>query len=242
MSDEILILLSQYMHGELSAEQKEALEARILQEPEVANALKELAGAEQAIQAKGDSLLKARLDQKGQALFQNPPNKKVKLWPFLAAAAAVALLISLYLFKPFSSGPQWQEMAEAFPIPNAPTTARGESELPQLRQSGTESYTRLQYQDASKQWRTYLMDTTDIEIQFYLGVSYWQNGKTDSAQYYLSQVPQESSLYQRASWYQTALCVDKQDLTCLKKQLSQISSQTGHYKQATAKAWLEDLE
>ena len=49
MSDEILILLSQYINGDLTAERKEALEARIRQEPELAEALKEIAVGEQAI-------------------------------------------------------------------------------------------------------------------------------------------------------------------------------------------------
>lgn len=242
MSDEILILLSQYIHGELSPEKKAALEARIQQEPALAEALREYTLGEQAIQAKGDQLLKEKLNQKGISLLQkNPPKSKV-LWPWIAAAAAIALLISVFLFNTSSPGPQWQEMAEAFPLPNAPTSIRGNSDLPKLRQKGTDSYLRLQNQEAATYWNQYLQDTTDIEIQFYLGIVYWQMGNPDSAQYHLSQVPQESSLYQRASWYQTAVCVDKKDTDCLKTHLNSISQQNGHYKQSTAQDWLKDLE
>ncbi|MEL7530265.1 MAG: hypothetical protein AAFN10_03105 [Bacteroidota bacterium] len=242
MSDEILTLLSQYIHGELSGARKEALEARMQQEPEIAAALNELIVGEQAIQAKGDSILKARLDQRGKELFQAPASKRTRLWPYIAAAAAVGLLFSLYFFKPFNTGPQWQEMAEAFPLPHPPTAVRSNSELPKLRQTGSEYYSKLQNQAAVGQWSRYLQDTTDVEIQFYLGVAYWQIGKMDSAQYLLSQVPQASSLYERASWYQSALCVEQKDIECLKAQLQRISNQNGHYKQTTAKAWLEALE
>ncbi|MEM6342515.1 MAG: hypothetical protein AAF927_01495 [Bacteroidota bacterium] len=242
MSDEILILLSQYINGDLSQARREALEARIQQEPELTEALNELLIGEQAIQAKGDSLLKARMDQRGKELFQAPSSRRRQLWPFIAAAAAVALLLGLYIFKPFSKGPQWQEMAEAFPIPHPPVAVRGSSDLPKLRQSGSEFYAKLQNQQAIGQWVKYLNDTTDTEIQFYLGIAYWQVGQMDSAQYFLSQVPQASSFYERASWYQSALCVEKKDKECLKTQLNSISKQNGHYKQASARAWLEALE
>ncbi|MFK7924182.1 MAG: hypothetical protein AB8H47_19645 [Bacteroidia bacterium] len=242
MSDEILILLSKYLHGDLSPAEKEAIEARILAEPAVAEALKELTLSEQSIQAKGDQLLKAKLDQKGHKLMQNRPQKSLKLWPWIAAAAAIALLFSLYFLNPFSQGPQWQEMAEAFPLPSTPTSVRDNLDLPQKRQKGSEQYLKLQNRAAINHWRPYLQDTSDVEIQFYIGIAYWQIAQHDSAQYFLSQVPQASSLYQRASWYQVALCVDSKDIDCLKTQLSNISQQNGHYKQSTAQEWLKQLE
>lgn len=243
MTDQILILLSRYLHGEMPPDEREALEARLRQEPELAQHLRALQITEQAIQAKGDQVLKASLDARGaERLASEPEDKNTRrLWPyFVAAAAAVAVLAAIFLL-PTKSGPQWQEMAEAFSLPSAPTSVRGNQHLAELRQKGTESYLRLQHREAINHWRAYQRDTIDTEIDFYLGIAYQQIGMTDSASFYLQKVPSENSLYPRATWYQVSICVDKKDLDCLKTSLSNISQQKGHYQQATAKAWLEDL-
>ncbi|MEL6652391.1 MAG: hypothetical protein AAFQ87_16435 [Bacteroidota bacterium] len=202
MTDQILILLSRYLHGEMPPDERQALEMRLRQEPELSQSLRELQISEQAIQARGDQVLKASLDARGaERLATQPADKNTRrLWPyFVAAAAAVAILAAIFLL-PNQSGPQWQEMAEAFPLPSAPTSVRGNLDLPELRQKGTESYLRLQHREAINHWRAYQRDTVDREIDFYLGIAYQQVGMLDSASYYLQQVPPENSLYPRASW------------------------------------------
>jgi hypothetical protein len=240
MEKDLDTLLQDYLEGKLGPGDKAALAKRIETEPAVKKAFQEAFRSHLAIERAGDARLKAQLQLRKPLDPKVAPPRR-RLW-WLAAAAVLAILLTIVGIWQSNRGPDWETYALAFPIPIAPTNTRNDAlNLSQSWQEGSRHYMRLQFGDAIDSWKSYLADTLDPEIYYFVGMSYLQLKQADSAAYYLNLVPADNSLAQRASWYRVQCCLIEKDLACFKSQLENIKQQDDHYQQAQAAQWLEDL-
>jgi len=194
LTEQDIIQIEAFLAQSLPSDQQQQL----AQDEEFQERLSVYQLAREAIEAAGEAHLKAQLTE----LYQ--PEARVRslrpVYVALAIAAAVVLLLIVFLPR---SQPTPQELFAA----NYEKPLLGSGQRAAAQQTwinALSAYQADEFERARVGFRDILSDTSFQETdlaQIYLGVSYIELGKTDSAHITLTEVPQGSDYYYDAQWY-----------------------------------------
>lgn len=216
-------MISRYLEGELSGEELLAFEAAMKNDPALAEEVHLYQSINEEMQAhtqdlKEEQALKHKLHQLNKEHFRTevPKVRKMNRW-WLAAVAAVAAAIVLFILRPFSGTSFNNEkvfaayMKEVEPLPGV---VRG-NEKDALLEKATDLYNRKQYKEALPLLRE--MSTVkpgDTQVKLAAGICLLQTGQYDAANAVFNEIAGGDTIYkEEAIWYKalTALITNKTD-------------------------------
>lgn len=200
MNDE---LFERYLSGDLSADEVEQLEARLLADEALAAELTAFVQAQAAIEVAGNAVLKEKLLAGSPDTEQQDPSRRLKrLWIPLAAAAAIVLLVVLLL--PGKS-PTPDALFDAYYERPEGVMIRGDRDsLNVVWKVAAEAYAGNDFATAEAQYE--LLIGTDFSRQgqcaYYAAICELEQNKTEEADvHFQSSYLSGSQLSAKVTWY-----------------------------------------
>jgi len=235
MQPEDYTLIDQYLRNQLAGEARQAFEARLDREPELAEAL-EFARHAQAFlgrQVERDAL-KSQLKRLGDQHFQGqgsqPPQAKGqlrRLWPVLAIAATVALILTINFLLPqpslYDQFGQHQPLFLTEKSTDAPNTAPLET-----------AFNNGQYAEALPLLQAYTQSNpTDTLALLYQGICLMETNQLTAATSIFSAIQQgQSALQAEATWYLALTALKEEKPAQCRQWLQTISADSDRYQAA----------
>lgn len=234
-------LLHDYLWGRLEPAAREALEARLAVDEELAEALAHERLLCRAVQSMGDTRLKAALGDEER--FMKNEDRLRPAWTRIKVAAAVLILaaFAFVLYQQFNPTSADNLFATYFtPYPN-------QLELGHAGQSETElgeamaNYDRGAYHTAIPQLDRLRRQEGDLNVGFYQGVALLATEQYHAALPHFQAIPATHRLYWEAHWYQALCLIGRGDETTARTALQRLVEQ-GDYQQEKARQLLDNLD
>ncbi|MDX1905621.1 MAG: tetratricopeptide repeat protein [Bacteroidia bacterium] len=231
-------LIAEYLAGELDAQAAAAFERRLTTEPALAASVREQRLAISVLQA--DS--RARQKEALRALVQDTPIRP--MWqpqPWMAVAAAVVLLWSVWLVWPRQTQGNTQELALAYLEPYPLPIARGDSSS-QLSPAVVSLYQQGRYAEAADSLRLrYAADSGQVFIALCLADAYSLSGNFDAALRVLEALPPQPDLQDVIDWRRALNVSLTGPPDAARPLLRSISQSPTHYRRTQATTLLQTL-
>ncbi|MEM7369881.1 MAG: hypothetical protein AAF587_14850 [Bacteroidota bacterium] len=241
-----VILISDYLAGDLQPEERKSVEERMAQDPDFAGLFKEQEAQLVVLQAVKRSETKEQIRQQYEAFRQQEPARQLnnsRLWQYGAIAATMlVLLLAFWQLRPTSPSPEQLAMGylEPFPI----NMDRGS--LPQDALAMQDSAYQLYRTGAFEAARPLLIDLhrlspEDQAIKMYLAESHSQTGHYLDAVGLFEELSEDSPYPDAAQWrlaLNLILAGEKERAVSILEQIQAGS----HYKEKDAKRLLEELQ
>lgn len=240
----LLSEIERYLQDELSLSEKEAFEEKIKQDPLLAREVENHRTAIFLIKAGSIQTLKGKLEQYSE---YNPSTKKTssvifQKWYVWAAAASVAIIISVLLLRPYDTKDPDELFIAYFQAPATDRQIlRGDSTT-DVKIQAFVSYEQGQYKEALAVFEKVLNEQPHDEILFYAAAAALADGQSEKAISYLNALLKEpTTLYRsRAQWYLSLAYLKDGESEKSKSLLNDLVKQAGSY-QERAKNLLHDL-
>lgn len=234
--------IEDYLTGNLSAEDREAFEKALEDQPELKQELalyQEIEGvlAADAQHEKENAAVQETLTSLSKQYFSEE-KKEAKVitlqrsqWIRRIAVAAAIVLVIVFAWPYLQPAgvPQYADLADH---PTASFTEMGGAEtlLPQAEQA----FNSGDFAGAIEPLQTYLLDNDgNTQAWFYLGISLLETGAHDQAETLFKQISTLDSAYKtEAVWYLALTALKKGELDNCKKYLEQIPEGSSHYQEA----------
>lgn len=218
--------ISKYINGALSEQEAEQFRQR-LEEDEAFRQEYELHRDLEKDLAKHQEI--SDLKQVIQAVTQAPTKpKKYGYWALALVGVLTLLGLAWYYFihpTPAESGPQlYQAYYEKYP----PLILRNDSDSLSLFKQGMLAYADSDYPNAIALFKQI---ETDKRAQFYLAMSYLENGADAKARQILDRIdpPENPELKEAIAWYQALLSLKQDSIYTAKKILSPLPFSSDSY-------------
>ncbi|MEZ4775291.1 MAG: hypothetical protein R3D00_19050 [Bacteroidia bacterium] len=161
-----------------------------------------------------------------------------------AVAAAIALLIAVFLYFNSSGTPDAEKLfAENYVPYQFKTTIRGNGQ-DSLLAKATAAYQSRDYRTATDILEQLsLADTSEIAYFFYTGMSQLADNQFANAAINLEKVlrTQDDQFSQQAEWYLGLIRLRQENKTAAIQHFQSIAAHTGHYRQQEAKGILSKI-
>lgn len=241
-----VILISDYLAGDLQPEERQSVEERMTKDPEFAGLFKEQEAQLIVLQAMKRSEAKGQIRQQYEAFRQQEPVRPLnsrRLWQYSAIAAAMlVLLLAFWQLRPAS--PSAAQLAMGYLEPFPINMDRGS--LPQDALAMQDSAYQLYRTGAFEAARPILMDLhrlspEDQAIKMYLAESHSQTGHYLEAVNLFEELSQDSPYPDAAQWrlaLNLLLAGEQERAVSILEQIQAGS----HYKEKDARQLLEGLQ
>ncbi|MEO7977350.1 tetratricopeptide repeat protein [Flavobacterium sp.] len=232
MNEEKYIQFDHYLQNEMTVEERNLFESRLLNDEALAaefNTFKEVQfqldskfGIEEEREA-----FKQNLSRIADDHFNKNKTKVISLQPwYYAAAASVALLFGLFFFNQNSN----PEFADYNHPEQAYFTERGNTVL-ELKQA-EDAFNSRNYKTAIPLFETILKENKTTEIQYFYGISLLEENQFVKAETVFKELKSGTSVYKNKATWSLALSKLKQkDYKDCKEILLTIPSDFEHYDQ-----------
>lgn len=236
--------IERYLQDELTSPEREAFEEKIKQDPSLAQEVENHRTAIFLIKAGAVQTMKKKLEQYSE--YNTSPEKTSSVifnkWYVWAAAASVAIVISVLLLRPYEKkDPDKIFIAYFKPPATDRQILRGDSITNEKTQAFL-SYEQGHYKEALAFYEKALKGQSGDELLFYAAASALGDGQSAKAIAYLNELLKEpTTLYRsRAQWYLSLAYLKDGQLEKSKPLLDELGKQPGSYNER-AKNLLEDL-
>ena len=216
--------IRKYINGELSEEQKKRIENLAVNDPEMADTLREemlIASAASAV--KEDELIKRM--QKLETSTSHQSNRSSSVWRW--AAAVVVISLSTYFLLSTGSSSSSEQLFDQYfePYQNVVGQSRGNEEVEFLKYYDTQDY-----ENAIEELSTYLKKNPgDETAHFYLGVSYLATGKAKNSINQFSTISDSSRFSTQVRWYTALAHIANEDADLAKPILKELINTGSSY-------------
>ena len=215
--------IDRFFNGELSPEETQHFEKRIIDDPEFADEVTFYLSARQILQ---EEVIKEKKERFRQLLKEDNTFSKNfqtgrvrKLWMYNVAAAAAVIVFAFfawYLFFSKASSPQ--QLADNYINGNLKTLSVTMGIEKDSIQTGLHLYNEGQYDSALQQFETIIYrDTANYLAKKYAGIVYLKLNNYDKALDYFRQ-PEKFSLFSNPAKFYQSLTLLKRDLPGDKQQ------------------------
>lgn len=235
MQAEDYTIIDQYLRNQLAAEDRQAFEARLAREPELAEALEFARHAHAFLgrQVERDALktqLKRLGDQHFQGQGSQPPQAKGqlrRLWPVLAIAATVALILTINFLLPqpslYDQFGQHQPLFLTEKSTDAPNTASMEA-----------AFNNGKYGEALPLLQAYTLENpTDTLALLYQGICLLETNQLPAATNLFAAIQQgQSALKPEAIWYLALTALKEEKPVQCRQWLQTIPAESDRYQAA----------
>ena len=246
-------LIERYLAGSSSPAEKLLVEEKLQNDPDFR---KEFDVHKDLQKTLGNKDIKDLENQIQAVLKQERPKKEFQLWPYLAAVAAVAILVLIYQVGKSTSSDAEAVIAQYYNLPkefNSSTTFRNEGTSPQvtLPNSSLDSF-YTSYQNGTFQLALDILeeriknqadslDLSELQILYYEGILYLQLEQYDAALERLDLLVQNGGNV-NATWYKAFTLLHLNGWTAESQDLlNTLANQPNPY-QKDAKAILKKLK
>jgi len=231
MNEERYIEFDQYLHGEMTVEQRNSFEKQLSEDVELASEFKTFKEVQLQLKNKFEyeeerEIFKENLDKISDQHFNNK-TKVIGLKPwYLAVAASAAILFGLFFFN-YNQNPVFSDYNNA---EQAHFTERSTADEA-LKQAET-AYNKKRYNDAIPFFETVLAKKKTAEIQFFYGVSLLEESHYKKAEAVFNELKAGNSVYkEKAIWYLALSKLKQKDYEACKQILQTISEDYENYDQ-----------
>lgn len=238
MDEDIYILIDRYLAGELSAEETRDFENRISMDTAFAEKVLLYRSVTENLRSKfsgeeEEARLRARLAAIAQA--ELPAEKQAKVvslrWYHWAAAASVALLVTVWYYTGKTALPQYDQFALHGSLALA---ERGNDSLNLLQQQAEEAFNTKQYPQAI-QYLSQLLeaDPTNTELKLYKGIALLEADRVEEAEAIFDAIRKSDTAYRhKATWYLALSALKRKDYQWCRELLKQIPPESEDYDKA----------
>lgn len=256
MDESLYERIKQYKKGLLSISERQAFEAQLASDPELAREVSVWASVQLGIAEEGDEQLRHQLFDLGTQLLQegkaddnSTQTGAARKWLLprrvWAAAAAVLLLISGFWLvqrwnTPASPVASAEMLYDKYYIPLPATGTRDGSD-----ETWKQLYNQKRYKETIVMIEGLLQDTAysaRSEASLYLGLAKLNEGQAGQSVSAFRQVGQGSYWWEHAQWYEALALLKSNDLNAAKNKLQMIENQTGSTYKIKAAELLRQLQ
>ena len=208
MSDK-LDHIDDFFKGELDAEQLESFERRIAEDPEFAEDV--------AFYLSSTGTLRQRVAEERKAHFRNlyeETNKRahrtINLWPYMAAAASIAvILLGVYFLYPSASP---EKIAETYINKNLATLSVVMRSSEDSVQRGLRLYNEHRFTEASQAFEQIIKNHPDqYKVREYAGIVSLRMNNYDNALAHFEQLSKATQLYANSGNFYISLTLLKRN-------------------------------
>ena len=247
--------VQQYLAKELSPPEQLDFEKEVAKNPELKAYLQEQIQVRLAIGVLGVEKLREELNELGNQLQAKVPTEPEKAPSFgivwylgLAAAAAVAILLYLFLLSPPKTPSPQELFAQYLSIdeetPSLVRTPNTSALKPvdSLLSLADNAYRAQAYQEAISLYEeASKKDSSNAKSLFFLGLSYSFEKQWKESNTALQKVGSASNFYDRAQMYLVKNALDRSDIKEARRLLQKISKDPSNAYQQQAQKLLLDL-
>ena len=261
MDQELFQTIKRYHTATLSQEETKAFEERLAQDADFQQEVAMYETVYQTVQRYGDQVLEADLMNLGKTLLakenhntdtSNQPGKvrAFRPWYFVAMAAALALLLLVFLpnvlQQPATSGELYQEY---FAMLESPAGVRGTDSNRRIAQqhwqAAIKAYQVPAYEEAIEKFHLAIQDSAFIkksEAWLYIGICQLAIEQPEEAMEALVQVSDTSAYFDQAKWYKALTHLRLDQRAQARELLQGIADDSRHENQTKAQDMLDRLE
>lgn len=232
-------LIEGYHKGTLSADELAMVQQRMSTDPEFAGKVADFTDIMKGIKSHEQKQFSENVAS-WEKEIQSGNKTSSKFILRIAAALVVIVLTSVVIFSRIS-GSNDDLYAKHFEPYEDVINVRGSTD--QLLSEGMNAYNQKDYKKASDVLYRYVnANPSDLNAQFYLGISSIEAGKAGEGIRYLDNVIEaRGMLVEQAQWYLALAYLKEGDLTSCQRELKEIDVQ-GHDYRERAERLLEDLK
>jgi hypothetical protein len=245
-TDEMIEKIDKYLKGELAKDERIAFEKRVQEDADFAEEVKSQVKAEYAIRTEAKASQKAalkaeyeRLAAEGEITPVKPLFQRGGFW--VAAAAAVILLLIAVRFLGTSQKMNADELFAAYMEPQSISFTRGDQDTPLINLAT--AYQSASYAEVIPLAKGLLADSayaSSPKIWLSLAISQLMTDQPQAALESLQHIDEGSAFQEQARWYE-ALALLKVDRALAREKLEEIAG-SGHYMREQAGEMLGRLE
>lgn len=232
MDQERYEYLEKYLLGELTPTESDTLTKRLATDMELSNDLESVKSLINAAKSKG---LEHELESIHQELYAKKQKETKSIsWVYVSGAAAVIILLILFLFNGFNQQPGTDKLFNQYftPFPNY-VSLRSETS-PKEWQKGFEHYSLGKFDLAIKYFKSSEVPVErEEDVAFYLALSNLSIENTKEAIIIFSELLQEGTKYeQQIHWYLALAYLQSGEIQKTKDSLQKIEEGQFEYNRA----------
>jgi TolA-binding protein len=239
-------LIEKYHNGTLLTAEHQAVKDRMASDPVFKSMVEDYSDIIDGVRSAGKEKFKAEVAGWGKEIRAEEQKKSKgiaflfnKYWQ-IAAVFLIVALVAVYFLIPRNTNTPEALYASYFVPYEDVMNVRDASNV--LLTEAIHFYNNKEYAAASERFQNYVSEKpTDLNAQFYLGLSLIESGKVDDGIDALTLVINGKGLLQeQAEWYRALAYLKAGDIESCKKHLNEINRE-GHDYQSNAQILLSDL-
>jgi len=238
--------IEQYLDNTLSEEEVRAFDQQVLTDEAFAEEVRLHQKLRLALEVAGNDQLREELAALGSSLRKDSGGGTSPLlrqpWLYVGLAAALGIFLLIRGTLPGSTPQSALELYRTFSDVPAMRMVRGNT-TDSLMQLAYSAYVMEDFSQAKQYFSRILqIDSTQILVKFYLGISYLQLDQPQESLAYFKEIPQAHAYAQHARWYSALAQLKLGDIAQSEALLTQIVQKNRHYKKAEAEELLRLLK
>jgi tetratricopeptide (TPR) repeat protein len=230
-------MISRYVDGEMTAEEKQAFEQQLMQDAELKKEVELYREVNVALQSQlhpdeGEKALRLTLEDLRQQHFKTSGAKVIQMrrnrW--LAAAAAAAVILAVLIWSPWIQFDLYSQFAQI----EMSTMAERGTPADSLKQEVVQKFNNKKFEEAIPMFETILaQDSADAYHRYFYAIALLETDQVEKSRAELTQLYNGTSIYRYDAAYYMALSYLKQkDRTTCTQWLSRIPEDAEIYSRS----------